>query len=54
MKYRRELFELLDSTVPGHHRYVTLLLVDPNSRICSTRNAPLHNGAGGTILQATH
>jgi hypothetical protein len=40
MEHRREPFELLDPTVPGHHRCVTLLLVDPNYRICSTRNVP--------------
>ncbi|EHK18986.1 uncharacterized protein TRIVIDRAFT_204382 [Trichoderma virens Gv29-8] len=40
MEYRREPFELLDPAVPGHHRWVTLLLVDPNYRICSTRNVP--------------
>lgn len=40
MEHRREPFELLDPTVSGHHRYVTLLLVDPNYRICSTSNVP--------------
>ncbi|KAL7939878.1 hypothetical protein V8C35DRAFT_287955 [Trichoderma chlorosporum] len=40
MEHRREPFELLDPTIPGHHRCVTILLVDPSYRICSTRNVP--------------
>lgn len=37
---RLEPFELVDPTQNGHHRYITLYLVDPNYRICSTRNVP--------------
>ena len=40
MECRREPFRLEDPTKPGHHRWVTLMLVDPNYRICSTRNVP--------------
>ena len=40
MEHRREPFRLEDPTKPGHHRWVTLMLVDPNYRICSTRNVP--------------
>ncbi|KAJ5160179.1 uncharacterized protein N7482_007183 [Penicillium canariense] len=40
MESRREPFRLEDPTQPGHHRWVTLMLVDPNYRICSTRNVP--------------
>jgi hypothetical protein len=40
MECRREPFRLEDPTQPGHHRWVTLMLVDPNYRICSTRNVP--------------
>lgn len=37
-RYRR--FEALDPTKPAHHRRIKLSLVDPNYRICSTRNVP--------------
>jgi hypothetical protein len=40
MEYRRTSLQLEDATKPGHHRWVTLMLVDPNYRICSTRNVP--------------
>lgn len=40
LESRRGPFELLDPTKPGHHRCVTLMLVDPNYRVCSTRNVP--------------
>jgi hypothetical protein len=45
LQYRFESATLADgasnlSTVPGHHRYVMLSLVDPHYRICSTRNVP--------------
>jgi hypothetical protein len=32
--------ELQDKTEPGHCRFLTLSLVDPTYRICSTRNVP--------------
>ncbi|KAH8808628.1 hypothetical protein F5884DRAFT_677499 [Xylogone sp. PMI_703] len=40
MECRREPFRLEDPKQPGHHRWVTVMLVDPNYRICSTRNVP--------------
>jgi hypothetical protein len=40
MECRREPFWLEDKTRSGHHRWVTLMLVDPNYRICSTGNVP--------------
>jgi hypothetical protein len=40
IEYRREPFRLKDAKRPGHHRVVTVMLVDPNYRICSTRNVP--------------
>lgn len=40
MECRREPFQLEDPTQPGHYRWVTLMLVDPNYRICSTSNVP--------------
>lgn len=40
MEHRSEPFELLDPTIPGHHRCVTLLLADPHYGVCSTRNVP--------------
>ncbi|KAM0269429.1 hypothetical protein ACHAQH_009744 [Verticillium albo-atrum] len=33
-------FGLVDRTKPGHRRFIVLWLVDPNYRICSTRNVP--------------
>ncbi|KAL1894884.1 hypothetical protein Sste5346_005571 [Sporothrix stenoceras] len=33
-------FELVDKTKPGRFRWLTLLLVDPHYRVCSTRNVP--------------
>ncbi|CRK42297.1 hypothetical protein BN1723_019005 [Verticillium longisporum] len=33
-------FGLVDRTKPGHRRFIVLWLVDPNDRICSTRNVP--------------
>jgi hypothetical protein len=40
IEHRREPFRLEDPTKPGHHRWVTVMLVDPHYRICSTRNVP--------------
>lgn len=37
---RWEPFELVDKTQPGHFRFLTMWLVDPYFRICSTRNVP--------------
>lgn len=46
MEYRREPFRLKDPTKPGHHRWVTHMLVYPNYRICSTRNVPPQRKGG--------
>ncbi len=40
IEHRLELFRLIDATRPGRLRWLTLHLVDPHYRICSTRNAP--------------
>lgn len=40
MEYRLQGLTLVDSARPGCLRTVKLLLVDPNYRICSTRNVP--------------
>lgn len=40
LQYRFEPVTLVDSTIPGHCRFVMLSLVDPHYRICSTRNVP--------------
>lgn len=40
MESRLSSFHLLDPTRKGHLRYICLHLVDPNYRICSTRNGP--------------
>ncbi|GLI81293.1 hypothetical protein PoHVEF18_009669 [Penicillium ochrochloron] len=37
---RWEPFELIDKAQPGHFRFLTMWLVDPYFRICSTRNVP--------------
>jgi hypothetical protein len=39
-QHRMGMLELLDKTKPGHCRFLTLCLVDPTYRICSTRNVP--------------
>ncbi|KAH1402151.1 hypothetical protein KXX51_002932 [Aspergillus fumigatus] len=39
-QYRMGPLELQDKTKPGHCRFLTLSLVDPMYRICSTRNVP--------------
>jgi hypothetical protein len=39
-QYRMGPLELQDKTKPGHCRFLTLSLVDPTYRICSTRNVP--------------
>jgi hypothetical protein len=40
LRHRLESFELVDKARPGRCRFLTLLLVDPYYRICSTRNVP--------------
>lgn len=35
---RRMPFRLQDVTRSGHHRWITVMLVDPHYRICSTRD----------------
>jgi hypothetical protein len=40
LRHRLESFELIDKTRSGHCRFLTLWLVDPYYRICSTRNVP--------------
>ncbi|GFF54696.1 hypothetical protein IFM61606_03331 [Aspergillus udagawae] len=40
LRHRLESFELVDKARPGRCRFLTLLLVDPFYRICSTRNVP--------------
>ncbi|KAF4159897.1 hypothetical protein CNMCM6069_000403 [Aspergillus lentulus] len=40
LRHRLESFELLDKARPGRCRFLTLWLVDPSYRICSTRNVP--------------
>jgi hypothetical protein len=40
LRYKAEPFSLADSSRPGHLRYITIHLVDPHYRICSTRNVP--------------
>ncbi|RFU81038.1 hypothetical protein TARUN_1131 [Trichoderma arundinaceum] len=40
MEYQVEPFQLEDPSLPGHHRFVKLYLVDPHYRVCSTRNVP--------------
>ncbi|RDW93686.1 DUF4246 domain-containing protein [Aspergillus mulundensis] len=40
LRHRLEPFQLADKTRPGHCRFLTLWLVDPYVRICSTRNVP--------------
>ncbi|KAH0169883.1 hypothetical protein KCU67_g2875, partial [Aureobasidium melanogenum] len=40
LRHRITPFELVDKTKPGHRSFLTLSLVDPSYRICSTRNVP--------------
>ncbi|KAF4167591.1 hypothetical protein CNMCM6936_004855 [Aspergillus lentulus] len=53
-QYRMGPLELQDKTKPGHCRFLTLSLVDPTYRICSTRNVPPQqpdwiNGSGSQM-----
>ncbi|KAI5195588.1 hypothetical protein AUEXF2481DRAFT_45131 [Aureobasidium subglaciale EXF-2481] len=43
LHHRITPFELVDKTRPGRRTFLTLSLVDPNYRICSTRNVPPQN-----------
>ncbi len=40
LQHRVSPFRLVDPERPGHRRFVVLWLVDPQYRICSTRNVP--------------
>jgi hypothetical protein len=40
LHHRITPFELVDKTRSGHRSFLTLSLVDPSYRICSTRNVP--------------
>ncbi|KAM7184755.1 Protein of unknown function (DUF4246) domain containing protein, partial [Rhypophila sp. PSN 637] len=40
VSYRFDRSKLVDPSKPGRARYLTLHLVDPNYRVCSTRNVP--------------
>lgn len=40
VSYRFEPWELADPSRPGRARYLVVHLVDPNYRVCSTRNVP--------------
>ncbi|CAK7270588.1 hypothetical protein SEPCBS57363_004175, partial [Sporothrix epigloea] len=40
LEHRIEPFRLVDGTKPGRYRWLTLYLVDPHYRLCSTRNVP--------------
>lgn len=40
LDHRLEPFQLIDDKRPGHYRWLTLYLVDPHYRVCSTRNVP--------------
>ncbi|KFY47191.1 hypothetical protein V495_02065 [Pseudogymnoascus sp. VKM F-4514 (FW-929)] len=38
LQHRHEPIEIVNKSAPGHRRFITLCLVDPHYRICSTRN----------------
>ncbi|EAW17040.1 uncharacterized protein NFIA_003960 [Aspergillus fischeri NRRL 181] len=40
LRYKAEPFSLVDPSRPGHLRYITIHLVDPHYRLCSSRNVP--------------
>jgi hypothetical protein len=40
LHHRITPFELIDKTKSGHRSFLTLSLVDPSYRLCSTRNVP--------------
>lgn len=51
LEHRLDPFCLVDSTKPGRFRWLTLYLVDPHYRVCSTRNVPpqQHEWWAGTV-----
>ncbi|PYI11021.1 hypothetical protein BO78DRAFT_276417, partial [Aspergillus sclerotiicarbonarius CBS 121057] len=40
LRSKTQPFSLKDKTRPGHQRFISISLVDPHYRICSTRNVP--------------
>jgi hypothetical protein len=40
LRYKTRPFTLEDNSRPGHQRFISLYLVDPHYRICSTQNVP--------------
>lgn len=40
LQHRIDPFTLVDAANSGHCRFITLSLVDPHYRVCSTRNVP--------------
>lgn len=44
LRSKAETFKLDDPSCPGHLHFVTLWLVDPHYRICSTQNVPPQRG----------
>jgi hypothetical protein len=55
LHHRMEPIQLLDPTVSGHCKFISLHLVDPHYRICSTRNVPpqRHDWWVGEAIEAT-
>ncbi|KAJ5767254.1 uncharacterized protein N7511_004870 [Penicillium nucicola] len=51
LRHKTRPFTLKDMNRPGHQRFVSLFLVDPHYRICSTRNVPAqqHDGWRDTV-----
>ncbi len=51
LEHRINPFRLVDPAKPGRYRWLTLYLVDPHYRVCSTRNVPpqQHNWWAGAI-----
>ncbi|RAH67604.1 DUF4246 domain-containing protein [Aspergillus aculeatinus CBS 121060] len=43
LRSKAESFTLRDPSIPGRLRFVTLWLVDPHYRVCSTQNVPPQN-----------
>lgn len=54
-QHRVSPIKLIDSTKPGHRRFIALWLVDPNRRIISTANVPPQQRSWwlGAILGST-
>ena len=40
LEHRLNPFRLVDGTKPGRYRWLTMHLVDPHYRVCSTRSVP--------------